>query len=132
MTLNRTNLFFTELSTTLGLSAKTIKNYLFYIQKTFIIDLVSPYYRNVRKEITKSPTCYFYDLGLRNYALGLFGHLVQPLELDFVFQNFVFTLLKERTAFSPAKIHFWRTKDRAEVDFVIDLGKMVIPIEVKY
>lgn len=123
---------YSELSTTLGLSAKTIKNYLFYIQKTFIIDLVSPYYRNVRKEITKSPVCYFYDLGLRNYALGLLGHLLQPLELGFVFQNFVFTLLKEHTAFSPAKIHFWRTKDRAEVDFVIDLGKMVIPIEVKY
>ncbi|MGD9579243.1 MAG: ATP-binding protein [Syntrophorhabdus sp.] len=123
---------YTELSTTLGLSAKTVKNYLFYTQKTFIIDTVTPYYRNIRKEITKSPTCYFYDLGLRNYALGLFGHLGQPLELGFVFQNFVFNLLKERISFSPAGIHFWRTKDRAEVDFVIDLGKMVIPIEVKY
>jgi len=34
--------------------------------------------------------------------------------------------------FTPAKIHFWRTKDKAEVNFIIDLGKELIPVEVKY
>lgn len=123
---------YSELSSTLGISTKTVKNYLFYAQKTFIIDMLPPYYRNIGKEITKSPVCYFYDLGLRNYALGLFGHLIQPLELGFVFQNFVYNLLRQHTMFTPTKIHFWRTKDKAEVDFILDLGKKLIPVEVKY
>jgi len=34
--------------------------------------------------------------------------------------------------FSPAEIHFWRTKDKAEVDFVITLGQRTLPVEVKF
>ena len=85
-----------------------------------------------RKEITKSPVIYFYDLGLRNYALGLFGNLFATSEVGFVFQNFVLNLLKETLRFSSAEIHFWRTKDKAEVDIIIDLGKKFVPKEVKF
>lgn len=123
---------YSELSSTLGISVKTVKNYLWYAEKTFIIDKVSPYFRNVRKEITKSPVYYFTDLGLRNYALNLFGNLDAPSELGFVFQNFVFSLLKQALLFTPGEIHFWRTKDRAEVDFVMEMGKDLIPVEVKF
>ncbi len=124
---NLTNL--SELSSTLGISLKTIKEYLWYLEKTFIMQRVTPYFRNVRKEITKSPIFYFYDLGLRNFALGNFGSLREP---GFVFQNFIFNILKEKTSRSAAKICFWRTKDKAEIDFVVDFGRLVIPLEVKY
>ena len=118
-----------ELSSTLGISIKTLKEYLWYLEKTFILQKVSPYFKNLRKEITKSPVFYFYDLGLRNFASGFFGNLK---EMGFIFQNFVFNILKEKTKVSSSKICFWRTKDRAEIDFVIDLGSHQIPIEVKY
>lgn len=29
-------------------------------------------------------------------------------------------------------MHFWRSKDKAEVNFVANLGKEIFPIEVKY
>jgi len=29
-------------------------------------------------------------------------------------------------------LNYWRTKDKAEVDFVIEAGKRLIPIEVKH
>jgi len=32
----------------------------------------------------------------------------------------------------PKKINFWRTKDGAEVDFIIDTGLLPVPVEVKY
>jgi predicted AAA+ superfamily ATPase len=86
----------------------------------------------LRKEITKSPVTYFYDLGLRNYALGLYGSLIHSPEVGFDFQNFILNLLKERFLFSPAGIHFWRTKDKAEVDFIIDFGQTILPVEVKF
>jgi predicted AAA+ superfamily ATPase len=123
---------YSELSSTLGIALQTLKNYLWYAEKTFIIHRLTPYFRNVRKEITKSPVIYFYDLGLRNYALGLFGKVEFSPDIGFLFQNFIFNIIKEKIRFTGASVHFWRTKDKAEVDFIIDFGKEVIPIEAKY
>jgi predicted AAA+ superfamily ATPase len=123
---------YTELAATLNVSFATVKNYLWYAQKIYLLELITPYARNVRKEISKSPVPYFWDLGLRNFSLGLFGHLESPLEKGFVFENFVFLLLREKLRFKAANLHYWRTKDKAEVDFVIEAGKSLIPVEVKY
>jgi hypothetical protein len=123
---------YSELSSTLNVSFSTVKKYLWYAQKIFLVELITPYARNVRKEISKSPVPYFWDLGLRNYSLGLFGHLESPFEKGFVFENFVFLLLRQKLRFRAAKLHYWRTKDKAEVDFVIEAGKKLIPAEVKY
>jgi len=123
---------YSELSSTVGISLKTIKNYLWYAQKTFILRKITPYFTNIRKELSKSPVVYFYDIGLRNYALGFFGNLTLPSELGFVFQNFILNILKEKIRFTAGELHFWRTKDKAEVDFIIKLGKNIIPVETKF
>lgn len=121
-----------ELSRTVGLSAKTLKEYIWYLEKTFVLQRVTPFFKNLRKEITKAPVIYFCDTGLRNYALGYFGHVDTPQATGFLFQNFIFNILKEKTGATPHSLHFWRTKDGAEVDFVIDMVKTQVPIEVKY
>ena len=41
-------------------------------------------------------------------------------------------MLRERFPLADTTIHYWRTKDKAEVDFVIRSGDMVTPLEVKY
>ena len=123
---------YSELSSTLNISYQTVKKYLWYSQKIFLLELISPYARNVRKEITKSPVPYFWDLGLRNYALGIFGHIDSPSEGGFIFENLVFLLLKEQAKLGTTKLNFWRTKDKAEVDFIMESGRNVVPIEVKY
>ncbi|MEK7498098.1 MAG: ATP-binding protein, partial [Patescibacteria group bacterium] len=120
-----------ELSQTLAVSTATLRNYLWYLEKTFILNKVTPYFKNVRKEITKSPIYYFSDLGLRNYALGTFDSFAKEKE-GFLFQNFVFAILREKIEMSTSKINFWRTKDGAEVDFVVSSGLDTLPIEVKY
>ena len=123
---------YSELSNTVGISAPTLKSYLYYGEETFIFQRLSPYATNVRKEITKSPTLYFYDLGLRNYCLGQFGQLRTPMELGYVFENFVYNLLMDKLKTTGSTLHYWRSKDQAEVDFVIHGGKQLIPVEVKY
>lgn len=120
-----------ELSSTLGISVQTVKNYLTYAEKTFVVKRVTPYHRNIRKEISKSPVLYFNDLGLRNFSSGQFGRHTIFSEMGFLFQNLVYRLLIEKTKDNGSTLHFWRTKDRAEVDFIIDKGIEVIPVEVK-
>jgi len=92
-------------------------------EKTFILQKITPYFKNLRKEITKSPIYYFCDLGLRNYSLGSFSD-------GFLFQNFVFNLLKEK--YPAEKIHFWRTKNKAEIDFILETPDGPLPLETKY
>jgi len=120
-----------ELSNTLGISVQTVKNYLWYLEKTYIIRKVRPYFTNVRKEITKAPTYYFEDLGLRNYASNQFGNATS-MPGGFLFENFVYNNLKNSLNLTTTTIHFWRTKDKAEVDLILNTGSTVIPIEVKY
>lgn len=122
----------TELASTTGISHKTVNSYLWYLEKTYILHKVTPFYRNVRKEITKAPVYYFCDQGMRNYLLGLFGLTSLPSVLSgHLFENVVFNLLRQAAA-SRAQIHFWRTRDNAEVDFVLQIGLSLIPIEAKY
>lgn len=121
-----------ELSNTLGLAIQTIKHYLWYLEKTFIIQKVTPHFKNIRKEITKAATYYFIDLGLKNYASNQFGNALNASTTGFLFQNFVYKALKEAIYLSSTTVHFWRSKDKAEVDFVINTGLEVIPVEAKY
>ena len=123
---------YSELSATLGLSLPTLKNYFWYAEETFVIMRVTPFFKNIRSEITKSPTLHFSDLGLRNYAIGVLGRLVRLDDIGFAFQNLVFLVLAEKLRWAGAKIHYWRTKSGAEIDFIVDTGRKVIPVEVKY
>jgi hypothetical protein len=122
---------YSEITRTLGISIQTLKNYLWYAEKTFVVEQIRPYFKNIRKEITKAPTVYFFDSGLRNYAIGIFSQLNTRYD-GFLFQNFIFGILKEEIAFQNAVIKYWRTKDQSEVDFIIETGENVLPIEVKY
>lgn len=121
-----------EIANTLNITAATVNSYLWYMEKTFSLHKVTPYFRNLRKELTKTPVYYFHDLGMRNYALGLYGIPLSHTESGFLFQNFIHNTLRDKIVDTPHQIHHWRTTDKAEVDFVLDKNAEVIPIEVKY
>lgn len=122
---------YSEIASNLNISVPTLRKYAWYAEKTFVINLLSPFFRNARKEITKSPVAYFSDLGLRNYALNIFGHVPEN-QIGFLFQNLIANIAREKLAGLSASLHFWRTKDRAEVDLIIEQGDKILPIEVKY
>jgi len=123
---------YSSIAKQISISVPTLKNYLWYAEKTFIVKTITPYFTNPLKEITKSPSIYFYDLGLRNFSLGLFGNVHGSGELGFVFQNFIGNALREKIKWSGKNLHFWRTLDKTEVDFVVSKGRETLPVEVKY
>ena len=122
---------YTEISNTLNLSLPTVKNYLWYLEKTYILEKSIPFFKNVRKEITKSPVYYFVDLGLRNFLLNI-NDFNSIFDKGFLFQNFVFNELRKAINGKTVLRRFWRTKEGAEVDIVLDTYPNPIPIEVKY
>lgn len=106
-----------ELSSTLGLNQRTIEKYLYILQKCFYVNLLPPFYQNLRKEITKMPKVYFHDLGLRNKLLNRFHNFIDREDRGQLIENYIFIRLGE--LYSKDQIRFWRTADKNEVDFVV-------------
>ena len=61
-----------ELTATLRIKTDTVRNYLHILQKCFHLALIKPFYRNLRKELTKMPKAFLLDTGLRNCLLNNF------------------------------------------------------------
>lgn len=110
-------------SNNLKLSFQTVKKYLDAMEKSYLIIRVQPFYRNKIKEITKQPKIYFVDTGLRNLVAKTFNNEPDGK----LFENYVASELI-KAGFVPKH---WRTKSKAEVDFVIEKDGEIIPIEVK-
>lgn len=106
-----------ELASTLKLNEKTLNRYLFILQKCFHINLVKPFFQNIRKELTKMPKIYFNDLGLRNVMLNQFDMTVSRLDKGALFENLIHNILRDKNIES---VKYWRTADGNEVDFVIE------------
>lgn len=120
---------FYELSNTLRITYRTLEKYLNILEKTFIVQKISPFFKNYRKELTKMPKIYFFDTGIRNFAINSFKNFEERTDKGQLLENFIFSEISKQ---NDIKIHFWRTKDKAEVDFVLinRLGE-ILPIEIK-
>lgn len=121
-----------NLSIDAKVSIPTLQKYLWIAQKTYFIKLVEPYFKNVTKEITKSPVVYFSDHGIRNFSISNFGNIERHQDYGFVFQNLVGNALLRELYASPFSVHYWRTTDKAEVDFIISRMNDPIGVEVKF
>ncbi len=116
-----------ELSNTCKLSLPSLEKYLLLLENTYIIKLVRPYHKNLRSELYKQPKVFFYDSGLMQMLwLKRFPQNI----IGTVFETNVFSELVKK--FGPNKIHFWRTKDKKEIDFILTQDpNLPLPIEVK-
>jgi len=123
---------YSKLGKQIGLTFEPLKKYLWYAEKTFLIEMSFPYFLNKQKEITKAPLVYFLDLGLRNFSINMMGNLDSSDKFGLAFQNLIFNILKEKTEGTTSTINFWRTLAGSEIDLVINKNNEIIPIEVKY
>ncbi len=119
------------ISNILSLNQATVDKYLLVLEGTFIFKRLTPFFQNVRRELSKMPKIYALDLGLRNFAAGNFNDVLLRGDRGEMAENFAFTEL-ERLVEAPNELHFWRTQTKAEVDFIIEFPSALIPVEVKF
>jgi len=116
-----------EISSTLRVSRHKIEKFVHVALKCFHICRIRPFFRNIRKELTKTPKFYFFDCGLRNALLRNFEILPARPDNGQLFENFVFNFLGD--LFGYENIQFWRSKDKNEIDFIVEQKRA---IEAKY
>jgi len=107
------------LSRSSGLNYKKTADYLYLLEQMFIIKQIEPYFTNQKNTITKMKKIYFYDTGLRNMIYNSFNDITIRTDNGALFENYVFLeLMKNAPPYFVIK--FYRTKDGAEINFILD------------
>ena len=117
-----------QLSSDSSLYFKLLKKYLGVLEETFIVKQLRPFFKNFSSELRKNPKIYFIDTGLRNALLDDFANVFLRIDRGYLAENFAFSEIFKK----EKRINFWRTKSKAEVDFVLRKGLSPIPVEVKF
>lgn len=125
---------YAELSSKLGVGARTVKRYIELFEQSFIIFTIRPYSSRKRDEIAKMPKVFFYDLGLRNALINNFEHISARGDAGQLFENFIVTELLKYNYYGNFgySLNYWRTKGGSEVDLVLSKpGHDTIAVEIK-
>lgn len=117
-----------ELSNTLNISQRIPENYIDILLHTFVFNLLNPYFTNIRKQVSKMPKWYFFDLGIRNTILGNFSSLETRWDSWQLFENFCYLEMLK----SDHELYFYRTLAGTEIDFIIKKNEKIIPVEIKF
>jgi predicted AAA+ superfamily ATPase len=124
-----------SLGNAIGVSGKTLKEWLSVLEASFIVFRLPPYYENFGKRITKSPKIYFTDTGLLCYLLGIHKpeQIMRDPAFGHLFENLV-VIEALKTRFNQGKdpnLYFFRDNNRQEVDLVYAKGRELVPVEIK-
>ena len=120
-----------DLSRESGLPYARCEEYIYLLQKMYIIKLIEPYFTNKRKVIGKMKKVYFCDLGLRNIIYNSFNEIAFRTDNGALFENEVLLELW-RNRHSSDTISFYRTQNGTEVDFVLEGPQRKFAVECKY
>ena len=106
-----------RLSSELGVSRLTLKEWLSFLEATYLISLVPPYSKKERVAIRKAKKVYFVDWGL--------ARKITPISAGQRWENCIFHLLRLR-----GDLSFYRKKSGVEVDFILD-KEIAFEVKVK-
>lgn len=117
-----------------GISEPTVKSYYQLLDDMFIGFPVPAWSRSTRKQVLSTPKFLFFDLGVRHAAAGLTpSRDTARANPGALFEQWVgIELWKRLNYLGPGQLYYQRTKDGAEVDFIIDREGKLTPVEVKW
>ena len=124
-----------DLARDANVSPATVKEWLSLLEDGFLVKLLSPCFSNRSRRMTKSPKLYFLDAGLAAWLGGwrsasearlgpMGGALFETHVLAEILKRF-------RHRAREVQVHFWRTRDGREIDFLVETDGMTYPVEVK-
>jgi uncharacterized protein len=126
---------FSNIAGDIGLDTKTIKKFFTVLEMTYHYKKLFSFRENFKAKISKTPKLFSIDTGMLNHLLNNFekDEMLNSGHWSKILETWVFSeLYKQIKNSSPKRdLYFYRTRNDSEVDFVIQVGKQLIPIEVK-
>lgn len=125
---------FSELASNLNVNARTVRRYLELLEKVFVVFSLNGFSRNLRKEYTKSPRYYFWDLGIRNALISNFNTLNLRDDVGQLWENYCIAERIKKTKYTKLSCNhfFWRTYDQKEIDLIEERDGKLFAYEFKW
>ncbi len=118
----------TDLAKEAGLSRPTVMSHLDAMEIAHAIIRLPPFHGGGTREIVRRPRVFAFDTGLVAHVRG--WEQIREDDRGLLWENLVLDEL--RTAYPPARLHYWRDKSGREIDFVLEApGGRIHAIEAK-
>ena len=111
-----------------GITAKTAQRFLLYLQMSYQVVLLQPWFRNSLKRLVKSPKLHYLDPGVQSAVSGRYGALT-----GHEFESAVVAEVIKQLKTAGLRVDFYhlRTVDGREVDLLLETPDGFYAIEVK-
>ena len=125
---------YNEIAQLIGINKITVQNYIDILEKRYIVFRLNSFSRNLRNEIKQNRKIFFYDNGVRNMIIGDFKPLNLRLDKGALWENFLVSERLKQNKYKDtfSKIHFWRTQQQQEIDFVEEQDGNISAFEFKW
>ena len=125
---------YTAIARETGLSLPTVKSHYQLLEDMFVGFALPAFSGSSRKNLLSTPRFLFFDLGVRHAAAGLTpGEDTARAQAGALFEQWVGLELWRRLQYrGEGRLHYLRTEDGAEVDYVVETERRLIPVEVKW
>jgi uncharacterized protein len=118
----------------LGISSPTVSRYLDFLEESFIIHKLFPFFSNVKKRLIKSPKIYIRDSGILHRLLHLesIDDLHGNVLIGNSWEGYIIEQIKQSLPFG-INLYYYRTQDGNEIDLVFSRGgKPITTAEIKF
>ncbi len=125
---------YAHISQETGLSQPTVKSHYQLLEDMFVGIRIPAYAKSPRKNLLSTPKFLFFDLGVRHAAAGL-NPSAETVKANPgpILEQWVGIELWQRLQYLGAgRLYHQRSRDGAEVDFIVEHGGRLTPIEVKW
>ena len=124
-----------SLSNDIGIKDITTDNYLSIINRIYQASLLKPYFVNIGKQFVKSPKVFFNDTGVLCSLLRINSkeQLQTSPYSGQIYETYVFCELQKHLSYlqQSAQMFHYRTNDKKEIDFIIEINNKILAIEIK-
>lgn len=110
----------------LGIPVTTVRRWLDVLRRSYLVEVIPPYSRNAGQRVIKAPKLYAVDAALALAAARETEPTGFHLETLVASDLFVW-----RDGDTTRDLHHWRLASGQEVDFVLEEGGQLLPVEVK-
>jgi uncharacterized protein len=107
-----------KLASTLSTSRPTIYSYLNFLEQTYFVSLISPYSKNVDREISGAKKVFACDTG--------FVNLFARVDLGNLLENSVFNCIRQY-----GKVNYFQKRTGAEIDFILPERSIALEVKTK-
>lgn len=123
-----------EIAGALGLTDKTIKNYLDILANTFMVRILKPWHENIQKRQVKSPKIIIRDSGIFHSLIGVkrLGELLVHPKLGASWECLAMEQIIHKHQAEPEDCYFWSTYQEAELDLLLYQDGKRIGFEIKH